>query len=389
MLLNGSAVNVVAVNAIDKIVVALQGLSQFSTASVSDLRLVANMIAASSINYSGSGDVSPAVVVQGSAGYTVGTNAINTLITKLAGLSGTSVSSAAASKLSSKFTGSSSHTFNTLGIATAAMVLAAESSGYSIGSSGNTPRLISSLQALSQVLVNSEAGNRLTMGTDSAVASFSVVADSRAPISGVFYSGLASYALGSNADNLLVSGLSGVSNVAVDTDASIYTFISMDSSSGFDLSSESMVHVITSLGRSGVEFTVGSAGSNTLAITLDGLSNLSVATSTSPVKLVARLNGVSDYTIAEDSAVVIRTMLQGLINYAYSSSGDNYLSTYVEGTSAAAVESSGRAHVVKFSLTVDDGSAYVVGGLELVYNVAYIDNQFVVQYDDGTHVSSR
>ena len=369
MLLNGSAVNVVAVNAIDKIVVALQGLSQFSTASVSDLRLVANMIAASSINYSGSGDVSPAVVVQGSANYAVGTNAINTLVAKLAGLSGTNISSTAASKLSSKFAGNSSHTFNTLGIVTVAMVLAAESSGYSIGSSGNTPKLISSLQALSQVLVNSEAGNRLTIGTGSGVASFSVVADSRAPISGIFYSGLASYTLGSNADNLLVSGLSGVSNIAVDTDASVYTFMNIDSSSGFDLSSESVVYLITTVGRSGVEFTVGSAGSNILTATLDGLSNLSVAASDSPVKLVARLNGASGYTITEDSAVVIRTLLQGLINYAYSSSGDNYLSTYVEGTSAAAVESSGRAYVVKFSLTVNDESAYVVEPINLVYNV--------------------
>ena len=369
MLLNGSAVNVVAVNAIDKIVVALKGLSQFSTASVSDLRLVANMIAASSINYSGSGDVSSAVVVQGSAGYTVGTNAINTLVAKLAGLSGTNISSTAASKLSSKFAGNSSHTFNTLGIVTAAMVLAAESSGYSIGSSGNTPKLVSSLQALSQVLVNSEASNRLTTGTGSGVTSFSVVADSRAPISGIFYSGLASYALGSSADNLLVSGLSGVSNIAVGTDASVYTFMNMDSSSGFDLSSESVVYVITSLGSSGVEFTVGSAGSNILTATLDGLSSLSVATSDSPVKLVARLNGASGYVITEDSAVVIRVLLEGLINCAYSSSGDNYLSTYVEGNSAAAVESSGRAYVVKFSLTVDDESAYVVEPINLVYNV--------------------
>lgn len=376
MLLNGSAVNVVAVNAIDKIVVALQGLSQFNTASVSDLRLVANMIAASSINYSGSGDVSPAVVVQGSAGYTVSTNAINTLIAKLAGLSGTSISSAAASKLSSRFTGSSSHTFNTLGVVTAAIILAAESSGYSIGSSGNTPKLISSLQALSQVLVNSEASNKLTIGTGSGVASFSVVADSRAPISGIFYSGLASYTLGSNADNLLVSGLSGISYIAVGTDASIYTFVSMDSNSGFDLNSESMVHVVTTLGRSGVEFAVGSAGSNIVTATLDGLSNLSVAAATSPVKLVVRLNGASGYIIAEDSAVVIRTMLQGLINYAYSSSGDNYLSTYVKGTSATAVESNGRAHVVKFSLTVDDESAYVVEPINLVYNVLSIESSF-------------
>ena len=389
MLLNGSAVNVVAVNAIDKIVVALQGLSQFSTASVSDLRLVANMIAASSINYSGSGDVSPAVVVQGSANYTVGTASINTLVAKLAGLSGTSVSSTAASRLGSRFTGSSSHTFNTLGVVTAAMVLAAESSRYSIGSSGNTPKLVSSLQALSRVLVNSEASNRLAIGTGSGVVSFSVVADSRAPISGVFYSGLASYALGSNAGNLLVSGLSGVSNIVIGADASVYTFISMDGNSGFDLRSESMVYVVTSLGASGVTFTVGSAGNNILTATLDGLSKLALATPTTSIKLVARLDGASGYTVTEDSAVVIRTLLQGLINYAYSSSGDNYLSTYVEGTSAAAVESKGRAHVVKFSLTVDDESAYVVGGLELVYNVVYIDNQFVVQYDDGTHVSSR
>ena len=389
MLLNGSAVNVVAVNAIDKIVVALQGLSQFSTASVSDLRLVANMIAASSINYSGSGDVSPAVVVQGSANYTVGTASINTLVAKLAGLSGTSVSSTAASRLGSRFTGSSSHTFNTLGVVTAAMVLAAESSRYSIGSSGNTPKLVSSLQALSRVLVNSEASNRLAIGTGSGVVSFSVVADSRAPISGVFYSGLASYALGSNAGNLLVSGLSGVSNIVIGADASVYTFISMDGNSGFDLRSESMVYVATSLGASGVTFTVGSAGNNILTATLDGLSKLALATPTTSIKLVARLDGASGYTVTEDSAVVIRTLLQGLINYAYSSSGDNYLSTYVEGTSAAAVESKGRAHVVKFSLTVDDESAYVVGGLELVYNVVYIDNQFVVQYDDGTHVSSR
>lgn len=369
MLLNGSAVNVVAVNAIDKIVVALQGLSQFSTASVSDLRLVANMIAASSINYSGSSDVSPAIVVQGSAGYTVGTNAINTLVAKLAGLSGTTVSSAAASKLSSKFACSSSHTFNTLGVITSAMVLAAEASMYNMTSSSNTPKLVSSLQALSRALVTSTATNKLTTEVGSGVASFSVIADSNAPIAGIFYSGLASYNAGSSADNLLISGLSGISNIATGTNASVYTFMNVDSSSAFSLTSESTVYLSVSLGDSNVRFTVGSAGSNVLTATLEGLSELALATPTKPIKLVARLDGASGYTITEDSAVVMHTMLQGLINCAYNSSGDNYLSTYVEGTSAVAVESSGRAHVVKFSLTVDDESAYVVGGLELVYNV--------------------
>lgn len=368
MLLNGSAVNMVAVNAIDKLVVALQGLSQFSTASVSDLRLVASMIAASSINYSGSGDVSPAVVVQGSASYTVGTSAVNTLVAKLAGLSGTTIGSSAASRLSSKFAGNSSSTFNTLGVVTAAMVLAAESSSYNVSSSGNTPKLVSALQALSQVLVSSEANNRLTVGTGSGVANFSVVADSRAPISGIFYSGLASYSLGSNADNLLVSGLSGVSNIAVGTDASVYTFMNIDSSSGFDLNSESVVYVITSLGSSGVEFTVGSAGNNTLTVKLDGLSSITTSKEGS-YKLVAKVSGVSSTSVASDSSVLVNALLDSVVNYAMSSVGGNYLSSTYAGVADTNVESSGKAHVVKLSLTVDDESAYIVEPINLVYNV--------------------
>ena len=388
MLLNGSAVNVVAVNAIDKLVVALQGLSQFSTASVSDLRLVASMIAASSISYSGSGDVSPAVVVQGGASYTVGTSAVNTLVAKLAGLSGTTISSSAASRLSSKFASNSSYTFNTLGIVTAAMVLAAENSSYNVSSSGNTPKLVSALQALSQVLVSSEANNRLTMGTGSGVASFSVVADSRAPISGIFYSGLASYALGSSAGNLLVSGLSGVSNIAVGTDASVYTFMNVGGSSGFSLDSESTVYVITSLGSSGVEFTVGSAGNNILTAKLDGLSSITTGTEGS-YKLVAKVSGVSSTSVTSGSSVLVNMLLDSVVNYAMSSVGGNYLSSTYAGVADTNVKSRGKAHVVKFSLTVDDESAYIVEPINLVYNIESIENMFTVQYDDGTHRSSR
>lgn len=200
MLINGSAINTVAVNSYSQLIEYLTAQSYFSYNSAAANSLFTKFVADSSFSWSEDSSATVAILVSGSSQYSVGTGGVSKLVTALQGISdfvyGSSGNSTPATLLSGdsnysvgedsrirvvqylgqsaavfaigtdgkitisvKVAGLSNFGFNSFG-RSVVQIRVVGNSNYSVGSSGSSS-LTAFLQSVVEYIVSSTGSNRL------------------------------------------------------------------------------------------------------------------------------------------------------------------------------------------------------------------------------------